>query len=93
MEVIITKKHCKSAYYGSITDCPLARAIKEQHPEFPLCSVAGTYVRDKDKNIFDFDRNKWNNEAMTALIRGDIDKIELILTNSEKHINSFYFPK
>ncbi len=44
MEVTITKQHCEGANYNNMTDCPLARAIREQHPEFPLYIVTMEFV-------------------------------------------------
>jgi hypothetical protein len=43
LKVIITKKHCIGAVYMSNTDCPLARAIKEQH-KIKNISVGGDDV-------------------------------------------------
>ncbi len=79
MEVIITKKHCENTCYISTTDCPLFRAIKEQYPEFPLVSVGGLSITDKNKNKHYFNSNKWNYDRMLALMQGEIKIIILTI--------------
>lgn len=58
--VTITKKHCKDANFMDVYNCPLARAIREQLPEYPLDNVGGKYVRRKDNILDVFSVEDWN---------------------------------
>lgn len=55
--VVIEKRHCIGADYGNIIDCPLFRAIREQLPEFPLHSVGGFVLTDKNLNNWKMEAN------------------------------------
>jgi hypothetical protein len=61
--VVIEKKHCDSfghggcANYVNNTDCPLYRAIKEQHPDFPLTYVESYGVLHTET---DFAKGGWH---------------------------------
>src|SRR5688572_9406903 len=52
--VVITKKHCEGRFYKDTENCPLCSAIREQLPNFPLRSVGGSHVTDKDYRIWSF---------------------------------------
>jgi hypothetical protein len=76
MKVVITRKHCEDADYRSNTDCPLARAIKEQLPDFPLSGVGGITIDDKSGKRYLFDSSNetgWNDTTMYRILSGKIE--------------------
>jgi len=81
MKVVIEQKHTVNARYIDNRDCPLFRAIKEQHPEFPLKSVAGTWIRDTENNLYAFNNANWNSEVMKDLREGIVNPIEIEIEN------------
>lgn len=54
LTVLIEKRHVENTDYKDCTDCGLARAIKEQYPDFKLMSVAGTYIRAANRDCYRF---------------------------------------
>ncbi len=88
MKVTITKQHCENADYTNDTDCPLARAIKEQHPEFPLAVVGSSYVWGKDESIYKFGYINWNPLHMEQILNGTLNEVKL---NLMYYINDFDF--
>jgi hypothetical protein len=85
MLVEITKRHCIDASYLAIKDCPMFRAIKEQHPEFDLASVSGDFIRDSKNNIFKFDANM----PFDILTGKDIRTLEEVLQR-QKNKEAFW---
>lgn len=85
--VIIRKDHCEGADYFSHTDCPLARAIKEQNPTFDLKDVGGYEVEDMKGNMWKIQGDDletslpgWNNVTMKKIISGEKENCHIILT-------------
>jgi len=82
LNVEILPHHCTAEYMDTY-GCPLYKAIKEQHPEFPLHSVAGTYIRTIDGREHPFDWKKWNGVTYSSIRRGERNRLALqIFINS-----------
>lgn len=78
MTVVITKKHTKGADYMDNYDCPLARAIKEQYPEFPLYHVLGHSLDDVTGRKYYFNLPHWQNVAYSYRDGWGIDMMDRI---------------
>ena len=82
LNVEILPRHCTANYMNTF-GCPLYKAIKEQYPEFPLGSVAGTYIRTRDGEQHSFDWTIWNSAVHSSICRGERNKLALqIFINS-----------
>ena len=77
--VIIKKEHCLNTTYSDYKDCGLARAIRDQFPEFKLKSIGGSYVRDTDHNEWKFDMTCWANSQFESLLKGEIESVSVTL--------------
>ena len=75
--VKITQKHCLGAEYTDNYNCPLAKAIKEQLPTFPLDRVGGGFLLDRKGNSWDFDHYIWNAICMEEIAYGDKDSVKV----------------
>lgn len=89
MRVIIKPKHTIGSDYFDGTDCPLYRAIAEQHPEFPLMTVGMTYIKDIDHNIY-FIKSGWGVTQYHQLCGG---KKECLVSISKKPDDHIIYPK
>jgi hypothetical protein len=87
MKVIIEKKHCVGSDYMDTTNCPLCKAIKEQHPESKLFHAGGDYVRDKSGKVriyFNPDYGTgWNSMVIRQIINGEIENFVMELPYPE----------
>lgn len=86
MLVEITKKHCIDADYASVLDCPLFRAIREQHSEFPLSSVGGSNIMDKSDKYYYFDCNSMFNRSIEEASQRTLNKEPFWNINSMEEI-------
>ena len=79
MRVVIKRKHTLNSDYFSTCDCPLARAIKEQHPEFPNFSVGGDYIRvyGKEFEFQSYYKVVWNSLHFRDLKNNKINEVIL----------------
>lgn len=77
MLVKITKEHTEGTIYTSFRDCPLARAIKEQHPEFPLDCVLGLGIYTKEGHLHQFNYDHWNYFTLQDLKEGRLTDVLL----------------
>lgn len=84
MKVIITKQHCEGgsilSRYMNRLDCPLFRAIKEQHPEFPLRSVGGLSIMNKSDQRYKIISN-WDCNKVRKLRDGELESFEVIISD------------
>jgi hypothetical protein len=84
--VTITKKHCERASYKSHTNCPLAKAIKEQLPQFDLKLVGGMIVDDNAGGEWEIKGDDpmeiigWGPRTMEAIISGKKESCNITLT-------------
>jgi len=79
MRVIIEQRHTIGTVYMSCNDCALARAIREQHPNFELCMVGGTSISDRKYKDFPFQEASggWNSSTFSKINNGELDKFVL----------------
>jgi hypothetical protein len=71
MKVIIEQRHTIGTTYRDCEDCALARAIREQHPEFPLRGVGGETIHDKNYNNYPIEFG-WHGGSFIRLQKGEI---------------------
>lgn len=83
MLVEITKKHMYRADYMDNYDCPLARAIKEQHPEFGPVFVAGDHIIDTNGDRFPFDVKQWGAKTFDKMSEGRKKKAIIYIPTPE----------
>lgn len=76
--VTITQEDCIGGDYMS-QDCPLARAIKRELPNFPLGGVGGSFIIARQEEgttcILPFAKELWNSALMSKLAKGEIPPI------------------
>lgn len=88
--VTIRKEHCTGANFYDCFDCPLHRAIREQHPGFPIGSVGGTHVTVKGEHGRDitywFDVSQWGYDAMSLLNKGLLGYVTVLITTERTFI-------
>lgn len=90
MKVVITQKHTEGSSYIANTDCALFRAIKEQHPEFPLSSVGGTFICNLEGERFRFNTNIWNYAIYDTLKAGEIPSVELEIEDTPRVVKILF---
>lgn len=86
MRVVITKQHCKNTVFSNIFDCPLFRAIKEQHPDFNLYLVGVRTIRElREPEIIEYPFNlgDWNPFIYNDLRKRKIKKVVLDIDTPE----------
>lgn len=82
MRVIIQKKHTVGTLFDKWKDDALVRALKEQHPDFPVRASLEGFVSDKFNNHYEFDNSDatgYCRSSFTRLQRGEIKEIKLEL--------------
>lgn len=73
----IKPKHCINASFDDIHDCPLFRAITEQHPHLPLQSVGGFTLTIRGNYDVTFNNEAWNKRIMCLLKSGELKQVEI----------------
>jgi len=78
MKVIIEQRHTLNTEYINCKDCGLARAIREQHPNVDLHTVADDYIRSgKFREEYCFDTREWNSIKFDLLKEGKLKQVVL----------------
>jgi hypothetical protein len=82
MHVTIQKKHTVGTLFDKWKDDALVRALREQHPEFPVRASLEDFVSDKNNNHYEFDNSEdtgYCRASFARLQRGEIKEIKLEL--------------
>lgn len=98
--VIVRKEHCIDRKYSCITNCPLCAAIREQLPEFPLDTVAGSHLTDKSGNTYLIptmlngatEDESWDSVTINKLRDGKISEFKVTFTLNKENPYAAYNP-
>lgn len=77
MKVIIEQRHTINTTFKDCKDCALNRAIKEQHPNFKLNAVGGSFLKEEGGKHYDFNcsyEDGWGYKRFHELKEGKINQ-------------------
>lgn len=70
IDVIITPDLCKDTFYLNVFDCPLVRALNQQHPELNVTTCGGFHIQAGSPAHIGRLIDKWDERIMIEVKQG-----------------------